>query len=216
MALLVSIAALALFATIARDLVHQQALAQVDLGVNRWIRSRATLAGYGFWSVVSTVGDGPAILVLGSGVAALLLLRKRFLLLAGWAAALLGGMALNGALKLAFHRPRPETQTDFLESFSWSFPSGHAFESLIAYGMLAYLIVVEFEMQRPLRAVVIGACWAIVIAIGISRLYLGVHYFSDVLGGFAVGGAWLSTCILALEAVRRRGTAARPTPLRKR
>jgi undecaprenyl-diphosphatase len=69
--------------------------------------------------------------------------------------------------------------------------------------MLAYVISVEFTQSRSVRPWVVGAGAAMVLAVGLSRLYLGVHYFSDVLGGFAAGGLWLSACISGLEVARR-------------
>ena len=200
---LISLAGLALFAIIAREVVQQRALTEVDLSVHAWLRSNATLFGYGFWSLISALGGGPAILVIGVGTILLLALRRRFMLVGGWIAALAGGGALDGALKLAFRRPRPDTAVDFLSQASWSFPSGHSLGSLVTYGMLAYVISVEFTQSRSVRPWVVVAGGAMVLAVGLSRLYLGVHYFSDVLGGFAAGGLWLSACISGLEVARR-------------
>jgi len=152
---------------------------------------------------VSALGGGPAILVIGIGVGLLVALRRHFLLLAGWLTALVGGALLDVGLKLAFRRPRPETAVDFLSTLSWSFPSGHTMGSLIAYGMLAYILVVEFTGSPAGRRAAVLGCAVMALAVGISRLYLGVHYFSDVLGGFAAGGLWLTACISGLEVARR-------------
>jgi membrane-associated phospholipid phosphatase len=79
---------------------------------------------------------------------------------------------------------------------SYSFPSGQAMESLVVYGMLAYCAV---HTLRGLgrRVVSVGGAVMIVVLIGFSRVYLGAHYASDVVGGFAAGGAWLSAVITA-------------------
>lgn len=200
---LISLVALLSFAIIAREVVQERTLTTVDLAVQHWLRKNATHTGYGFWSVVSELGDGPAIVALGLGVVALLVIRRRLMLLAGWVTALAGGGVLGGVLKSAFQRPRPGTAADFLATVTWSFPSGHALESLVTYGMLAYVIPVAFAPSRPVRAWTAVGCGVLVLAIGTSRLYLGVHYFSDVLGGFAAGGLWLSACISGLEVARR-------------
>jgi membrane-associated phospholipid phosphatase len=200
---LVSLAGLLLFIVIARQVVGQRALTRVDLSVYHWVRGNATLFGYGAWSVVTQLGGGVSILWIGTGMALLLALRRRFLLLAGWATALIGGGVLDYLLKRAFHRPRPEAAVDLLSTFSWSFPSGHSMGSFIAYGMLAYVLLVEFVPGRNARPWVIAACTAMVLAVGVSRLYLGVHYLSDVLGGFCAGGLWLTACISGLEVARR-------------
>jgi len=114
-------------------------------------------------------------------------------------------------------RPRPPTALDFLSHLSWSFPSGHSMGSLIAYGMVAYLVVLALMPRRGLQAGVVAAATLLVLSIGLSRMYLGVHYFSDVMGGFAAGVLWLSACISGLEVARRLkarapAAAAHPAP----
>ena len=114
-----------------------------------------------------------------------------------------GGGLLDVVLKLVIRRPRPPGAAAFLQHFSWSFPSGHAMASLIGYGMLAYVLTLLWIHHRSAQiAVVLGAA-LLIIAIGFSRLYLGVHYFSDVVGGYAAGVLWLSACISGVEVARR-------------
>src|SRR5205823_14113617 len=92
----------------------------------------------------------------------------------------------------------------FLHHYSWSFPSGHAMGSLIGYGMLAYvLVVLRFHRRSTQISVLLGAA-LLIMAVGVSRLYLGVHYFSDVVGGYAAGLLWLAACISGVEIARRR------------
>jgi membrane-associated phospholipid phosphatase len=81
--------------------------------------------------------------------------------------------------------------------------------SFIAYGMLAYLLVLALPVRR-VRIAVVGLLAGLVVLIGFSRIFLGAHWFSDVMGGFAAGGCWLALCISAIEMVRRR----RPAPQR--
>ena len=76
--------------------------------------------------------------------------------------------------------------------------------SLVGYGMLAYVLVILWVTDRTLRLFVVVATCVLVLAIGISRLYLGVHYFSDVIGGYAAGILWLTTCITGVELARRQ------------
>ena len=75
-------------------------------------------------------------------------------------------------------------------------------ESLVLCGMLAYFGVLALRTWRTRTAIVFGTL-LLVLLIGFSRLYLGVHYFSDVVAGYAAGGVWLSTCITAMEFARR-------------
>ena len=81
-------------------------------------------------------------------------------------------------------------------------------ESLVVYGMLAYIAGLTLRSQST-RAVSVGGVALMVILIGFSRVYLGAHYMTDVVGGFAAGGAWLSAVITAWEAKRRRDMANR-------
>ncbi len=104
-----------------------------------------------------------------------------------------GAWLLNEFLKQQFHRLRPEDLPLAIET-SYSFPSGHAMISLAFYGMLAYLIWTNVKSAK-IRWLSVVALAALILAIGLSRIYLGVHYPSDVLAGFAAGGLWLMTCI---------------------
>lgn len=201
--LLICAAGLYFFAAIANEVVHQAPIVRLDNQVYDFLHSHGTVFGYGFWSVISSFGAGLTLTVLGVGVAVLLGLRRRWVVLGGWAAALIGGGVLDGVLKLVFRRQRPETAMDFLSKMSWSFPSGHSMGSLVTYGMLAYLLVVAFKGRHRLQIAAMTGAIIMICAIGFSRLYLGVHYFSDVLGGYSAGALWLSACISGLEISRR-------------
>ena len=85
---------------------------------------------------------------------------------------------------------------------SYGFPSGHAMESVIMYGMLAYFGVLGLQSGRARVAIILGGVF-LVLSIGFSRMYLGVHYISDVLAGYAAGGVWLSALITGAETIRR-------------
>jgi undecaprenyl-diphosphatase len=201
--LAISVAGLWLFSAITEDVIHHDPLTQFDVALLDWLRAHATPTGYAVFNTISVFGSAAALAALALGVSVLLAVRRRWIVLAGWAAAFAGGYILDAVLKLAIRRPRPPFAADFLSGSSWSFPSGHAMSSLVAYGMLAYivLIVVRIRGRGARIAVVLGAA-LVILAIGMSRLYLGVHYFSDVVGGYAAGLLWLSACISGLEALR--------------
>jgi undecaprenyl-diphosphatase len=127
--------------------------------------------------------------------------RHRYSMALLWVA-LGGGWLLNFVLKTLFDRPRPDL-------FEWrvpfagvsSYPSGHAMSAMVLYATLAYLIV-RLEPTRALRRLTLGVFGGVVLLVGLSRVYLGVHYPSDVLGGFLVGFAWATFCALGTEAIR--------------
>src|SRR5207237_5284087 len=125
-----------------------------DLPLLDWLRTHAGPRGLGIARALSALGSAYMMLGLALGVALVLAIGRHGLLLEGWIIAFLGGAVLNAALKSAIHRPRPEHST-ILSSQSWSFPSGHAMESLIAYGMLAYLLVVLVPGAQRRRFVIV-------------------------------------------------------------
>jgi membrane-associated phospholipid phosphatase len=207
--LAICLAALWLFAGITEDVVHQDPLTAFDLRVLAALHAGATPSGYALARAISALGSALIMAALALSVSVLLAVRRQAVLLEGWLIAFVGGGILNQALKRIVQRPRP-LHSSILSSASWSFPSGHAMESLIGYGMLAYLLLLLPEARAWRPVVVIGAA-SLILAIGFTRLYLGVHYFSDVVGGYAAGGIWLSACISGLEITRRW----RPPPLLK-
>ena len=147
-----------------------------------------------------------------SAVIALILLARRHWQLAGiWVLTMVGIVPLNGGLKALFRRARPLHDHGFIVEHSWSFPSGHAFGAIVFYGALAYVLL-RLLPPRWHRAVIAVAV-TMVGLIGISRIALQVHYFSDVLAGFASGAVWLLLCIGVAERLRARALlhAARAT-----
>ena len=169
--------------------------------------------------IVGILGSLEALALVSLLVAVVLLVQRCWSSLAAWLVAVLGGEALNLLLKDLFARPRPHFERPLLVETSYSFPSGQAMESLVVYGMLAYFAVLTFS-GRGKRAGSVGGAAVLVILIGFSRVYLGAHYVSDVIGGFAAGGAWLSAVITGWETIRRRDVASQrgqaSTPLDRR
>ena len=113
--------------------------------------------------------------------------RQAMLLAAGG----LGAELVSQVLKLAFHRPRPEVFFGLVPSETYSFPSGHAFVATVFYGLLAGILMTLVPSRRKR---VYSAAVAVLTGglIGFSRVYLGYHYPSDVLGGWACAAAWLT------------------------
>lgn len=117
--------------------------------------------------------------------------------------ACLGALILNQGLKLFFAKPRPQLWPRLITESSFSFPSGHALGSLVLYGFLAYVLAMQFpRLAHWIYSIAAG----IIAAIGISRLYLGIHWPTDVVAGYAVGFLWLMFCvaILKLQSQARR------------
>ena len=156
-------------------------------------------------TAISLMGYGILIAALVAAIAMFLFLRWRHA--AAWLAiTMAGALAMDLALKFAFHRPRPQVFFG-VEPHSYSFPSGHALCSFCFYGVLAGLIAARTR-SLALRVTVGVVAAALVAAIGVSRIYLGMHYPSDVIAGYLAAAVWV-TGLLVLDRwrkVRRAGT----------
>ena len=113
-----------------------------------------------------------------------------------FALACLGALILNSGLKLVFSKARPELWPRLIMETSFSFPSGHALGAMVLYGFLAYL----FAQDRPKHsALIYTTAFAVIVLVGLSRLYLGVHWPTDIAAGYGVGFLWLVICITLLK-----------------
>jgi undecaprenyl-diphosphatase len=111
-----------------------------------------------------------------------------------------GSVILDVSLKLSFHRARPVPFVGTVP-LTYSFPSGHALSSFCFYGVLAWLLCARIQ-SLTIRIFIWAASAALVLAIGLSRIYLGVHYPTDVIAGYIAAAAWVSTLLFAAHATR--------------
>jgi undecaprenyl-diphosphatase len=120
------------------------------------------------------------------------------------AIALAGASVLELGLKHLFHRARPHPYFDTPLPLSFSFPSGHALYAMCMYGMLAALVAPRAR-RRSARIAIWAACSVMIVFIGLSRIYLGVHYPSDVMAGYASALVWVIALRAAMDwSIRRR------------
>jgi undecaprenyl-diphosphatase len=133
---------------------------------------------------------GPAVLVIvTAAVAGYLVIRRMFGLLAVLLAANLGGLANTLLLKYIYERPRPEIVPYLSHVYTTSFPSGHSMLAAVVYLTLGTLLARLVSQYRH-KIYIVGVAMVITILVGISRVYMGVHYPSDVLAGWAAGLSW--------------------------
>jgi undecaprenyl-diphosphatase len=145
---------------------------------------------------ITYLGDPPIVVPLFLTVFLTLWLRRYRQEAQIFLIASLGAFILNNALKLFFRNPRPVLWIRLITETSYSFPSGHALGSMVLYGMIAFLLARHF----PKRAIwFYGVAAVLTGAIGFSRLYLGVHWVTDVVGGWGMGFLWLMICITMLR-----------------
>lgn len=203
---LATIALTWLFLAIADEIPEQSYLVGLDKLVGSFVETHGTEWGERIFHVVSYLG-APVPGALVAGVLAWLGWRRDWHRTIAVVLATGGGLVLSNVLKLVFHRGRPETAAEFITRTTWSFPSGHAMNSMITYGFLTVLLLDHVAERQKRTAVVIGAV-ILIGAIGFSRVYLGVHYMSDVAGGWLAGGAWLIACVIGYRFALRTSTRA--------
>lgn len=193
--IIVMLVAGVVFASLAEDLVNQETLTKVDPIFGSWLVARTTLPGDHVFAMVTFLGNA-LIISIGTGLIGFWLARQR-----NWKKLILlfssvaGGALLNLVLKNIFQRTRPAIPGAYMAETGFSFPSGHSMISLVFYGMVAYLAL-SYEKNKKWKVLIIAGALLICALIGFSRLYLGVHFLTDVLAGWAAGGLWLAVCIL--------------------
>jgi undecaprenyl-diphosphatase len=157
---------------------------------------------------VTALGGTTVLTLVTAGVAGYLWLdgKRRALLLL--LASVLGGWALSSALKLGFARPRPDLVPHGAYVYTASFPSGHAMMSAVTYLTLAALVS-RVVPHRRTKLFVLACALVLTGLTGLSRIYLGVHWPTDVLAGWALGASWACGCWLVADWLAHRGPRRR-------
>lgn len=186
------------FAWLAKGVFADRFVA-IDDGVITWLHGYWGATTDQFMLFFTTIGEvwvlGPLIAV----VAFALTHYGRWIDAAGLVLAGLGAGLLNLLLKDMFERTRPDLFPGPLQLTTYSFPSGHAMGSIAVYGMLAF-VGARLINQQLLRSAIGFVAALIVFFIGLSRIYFGVHYLTDVIGGYLAGAIWLAITILTVLA----------------
>jgi undecaprenyl-diphosphatase len=187
---IVAVSAAALFAWLAFETLGA-GIPVIDTSVRAAVHAESFPALTEVMKALSVAGSGWFLWPLGMLVtAALARMGRRWD--AGWfAIAVLGANALNETMKLLFHRVRPEPFFGYDKPSTFSYPSGHSFVSFCFYLALAEVLA-RAEWPRGRRTALWLVALLLVAGIGLSRIYLGVHYFTDVVGGYAGAAAWMT------------------------
>ena len=192
-----------LFGSIAEDVVSGDALTVMDVRLAQRFYAHATASLTPFMFAVSDLHGPAGITIMGLMMATWLAWRRNWYGLACLAAVLPLGMVVNSLMKYAFQRARPSFEAPLLVLSSYSFPSGHVAAATLLYGMLVVLVCSQTPAWRWRSLAAMGA-GLMVVLVALSRMYLGVHYLSDVLAAFAEGVAWLALCLTAVNTFRNR------------
>lgn len=183
------------------DEVLEGSTRRLDEVVLRWVEGHRTPFLDQVALEITALGNFTTLTVLILAVSVFLWLTRHRISVALLMIAVAGGAILNTLLKDIFDRPRPEVVEWGTQVSSASFPSGHSMAAFIAYGAVAYLGG-RLEPTRTLRWTTWTMAGLIILSVGASRIYLGVHYPSDVIGGYIAGLAWLAFVIAGLTAIR--------------
>lgn len=199
--------ALAIFFELTDALSLDEELGRFDHALAQTLRVTVSEGTYRFFSWITHLGDVLVLTLLCIAVALVLAWRRRGLLLAGFLTAVIGNAVLTRALKALFQRTRPLHDHGFATAEGWSFPSGHSSGALVVYGMLAYLAIraTDRHWHVPIVMLVI----ALILTVGSSRIFLQVHFLSDVIAGFCSGAAWLAVCVAGTDLVLRQRRSLR-------
>ncbi len=207
--LLVSLAASGVFAVLWDQVSdHGRHVTTFDSTILQWMHAHQEPALLPIARTLAFMGSPPTIVGIAvAGVVVGLIWRK--VRGAAWTLpiAVVGAGLIIQGIKLEFHRPRPTLFQPLLHESGYSFPSGHSLIAIVVYGLLGYFATHVLKGYGK-RSLVIAVTVLIVVAIGVSRPYVQVHYPSDVLAGWTAGIPWLMTCIGLHEVLTRRFAGA--------
>ena len=202
--LLVMATAGALFMYLADEIGEQARLTQVDLAVAQFFHDHGTLWAVRLFEAITFFGNASTLCVIGLVTALVLAFQRRWSLLLGWAVALIGAGELNVILKGIFRRLRPQLPDPLGDAVGLEF-SQRARHGIVSSPMDFWLTYLPGYLGPIFhRRTAVAVLAVLVLLIGFSRIYLGAHYLSDVVGGYAGAAVWLTFCILVADRTQRR------------
>jgi len=205
---LVAAAAAWAFGEFAETVVAGQTQA-FDDSILRWMGAHHSKLLDNAMLEITALGTGTVVLMIVAVASLFLVLTRHRYSAILLVVATTGGIPLDMVLKNFFNRPRPHIFAWGTNAASSSFPSGHAMSAAIVYSTVAYLAA-RLQRRAWARWTVMTFAFIVIILIAVSRLYLGVHYPSDVLAGLTVGLGWAAFCMATLEAIQRFGKRSAP------
>ncbi len=202
-----SLGAIGIFVDLAEDVETADPITVMDLAWAKWLHAHGTPALTDVMLAVSTLHGMLSLTIATILLAMFLTWRRQRDWLLGLLWALPGGMALNALLKSVFARARPHFIDPIVILTSYSFPSGHVAGSTLFYGFVAAWLISRTHSVARYISIVLSALLMVTL-VALSRMYLGAHFFSDVLAAFFESLAWLGIGLVAIHVISgRRNTS---------
>lgn len=182
--------------------LEEHLLHRFDLAIITWVQSFISPRLTSLMEFFTFMGSASGIISVAVITIIIMLFNKKWWEAVFFVVAVVGSTLFNSLLKWLFHRARPEIHPLITET-GYSFPSGHSMSSIVTYGMIMIFLTLFFKTAwaKTLTIIIFSL---LILLIGISRIYLGVHYPSDVIAGFSAGGTWLIVCLIFLKLIVER------------
>lgn len=197
--------ALLCFAYVAWQIASHEVL-PFDTVIRQWAYAQRGPALNRLIITITYLGNWQTVITLALVLLALPQTRRRYGL--PFSCISTASTVVYKIMKSIFARPRPELAVRIIEESGWSFPSGHSMNCIVCYGILIYLIRRNCSSRRTANAATLLLS-LLILAIGCSRVYVGVHYPTDIIGGWSLGLAFLLTATLIYEKSQRQNTLTR-------
>jgi len=181
---------------------------RLDVRITTWAAQHRTDVFTTFFEAITHLGSMSFLIPAAALFGGFLLIRRK-----EWKPLVLAALTLTvtgvsySLVKTLVARPRPPAVSRITDATGWAFPSGHAAQAVAFWGLVAVLLAAG--RSRRTRVASLGAAFALAVAIGISRIYLGAHWTTDVLAGWALGGFWLFLVLALRERLGSRSKATR-------
>ncbi len=189
------------FVSLSEDVVENEEIVRIDAALAHFLHQRTTTSGIERMLMATHLGSA---LVVGSITLLLTILfvwRKKWERVFECVSIVGGGIVLNLLLKMAFHRQRPVFEDPIVSPESFSYPSGHTMAATLLFGFLA-LLAIQGGGSVWKKGAEVAAAFGVIALVAMTRIYLGAHFLSDVLGGFAAGILWIALCVSGLAVYR--------------
>lgn len=190
---------------IAEDVRNGEPLTLTDVHFSNWLHTHGSAPLTKVMWIITSLHASMVVCTVAVLIGLYLWRRRqRYWVVALWLS-VFGGLLLNKLLKLVFHRARPHFHDAVQSLTSYSFPSGHTMIATVFYGALAVFVSANSK-SWPLRIFSVAIAMALIMLVAFSRIYLGAHYLSDVLGAMAEGFAWIALSLTGLYYFWNRDT----------